>query len=823
MPLVELLVVAWLPGAVIFRLPWLDRSRRAALPAEERGFWAVVISASISLGVVLALAAGHRYDFARLLAADCGIAAVLALAARFDLRLGPARARPGPGLAIPVLLALFAAWRFLPPSEYIIGGKDPGVYLNAGVQIAQRGTLMYHDPVVAAVPPFARDLFFPADRNQDYYLSVRFMGFFIRDPDSGALVSQFQHAYPASVAVGYGLAGLTGARLAVSFWAVMGVLALYFAGARLFGRAAAAAAAGLLALNVVQLWFARYPNVEVLMQALLFAALLANARAHVDGDRFFGPIAGGLLGLMLFARFDAVIAVAAVVGGLTLARPGAPRTRWPFWATLGTAAALCAWYLLGPMRAYVALPLGFLQHSPRWILLALALAAAALIAFGRRAAASATMGTALPVVLAVAVPALAAYAFVWRQPGGRLAEYDAHALRTFTLFYLTLPGLIAALLGYVLGIRRAFWRDPAFFLAITAYACIFFYKIRIVPEHFWMARRFVPMVLPGALLLASAAAVTGERGRLLLVRAVRWPIGLVFLGLLALAYARAARPISDHVEYAGIIPRIEALARQVGDDDLLVVESRDAGSDAHVFALPLADIYARNVLVLNSAAPDKATFGAFLARMQARYRRVLFLGGGGTDLLSRRWSLTPIASDRFQIPEYESAWNAYPRSVRHKEFDYSVYAFGAPPQTPPPVDLDIGIDDDLNVVRFHAKETTDGRTFRWSQRQSFVIVNHVGAGDRTLALWMGDGGRPPAAPPADVHVLIGERELGVVRVAGGFREYDVPLPADEASDLAKSGEPVRITLRTDTWNPLKVLGTPDDRDLGIMLDRVAIR
>src|SRR5438552_3468323 len=74
--------------------------------------------------------------------------------------------------------------------------------------------------------------------------------------------------------------------------------------------------------------------------------------------------------------------------------------------------------------------------------------------------------------------------------------------------------------------------------------------------------------------------------------------------------------------------------------------------------------------------------------------------------------------------------------------------------------LDIGINDDLNVVRFHAKEQTEGRTFRWSQRQSFIIVNGIRTVDRTVALWMNNGGRPAAAPPADVDVLIGSRSLG---------------------------------------------------------------
>jgi hypothetical protein len=161
--------------------------------------------------------------------------------------------------------------------------------------------------------------------------------------------------------------------------------------------------------------------------------------------------------------------------------------------------------------------------------------------------------------------------------------------------------------------------------------------------------------------------------------------------------------------------------------------------------------------------------------------------------------------------------------VRHKEFDYSLYVFGPPVAPSGANELDIGVNDDLNVIRFHAKESSEGRTFRWSQRQSGVIVSHIGAGDRTLALWMNDGGRPPAAPPAVVTVLITDRVLGAVHVTGGFKEYTLPIPADVAAAAAATGEPVRITLRTATWNPRTVLGTSDDRDLGVMVDRVAVR
>src|SRR5437868_5846766 len=137
--LLSVLTVGWLPGAVLFRLPIADRDRRAALPAEERAYWAVLLSVAASLSLLLGLAALHRYSFKRLILADLMISAALAVTARFNLRLGPKARRPGLAACIPLALALLGAWRFFPPSEYVIGGKDPGVYLNSGIQIAQRG------------------------------------------------------------------------------------------------------------------------------------------------------------------------------------------------------------------------------------------------------------------------------------------------------------------------------------------------------------------------------------------------------------------------------------------------------------------------------------------------------------------------------------------------------------------------------------------------------------------------------------------------------------------------------------------------------------
>jgi hypothetical protein len=830
-----LLVVAWLPGAVLFRLPVADRDRRAALPAEERLFWQVLLSAAVSIAVVMALAAAHRYSFPRLLVADAGIAAALAGAARFRLRLGAPR--PQWSALVVVAIAALSVWRFFPPAEYIMGGKDPGTYVNEGILIAQRGTLVYRDPVVASVPPFARDLFFPSHQRAEYY-STRFMGFFIHDPDAGTVVGQFPHVLPASIAIGYGIDGLTGARRATGVWALLGVVAVYLAGSRLLGRTAAAAGAALLALHVIAVWFSRYPNAEVAMQALLFGALLANARAHVDGDRFFAPVAGALLGLLLFLRFDTVLAIGAVVAGNMLGVFHGQRLRAGLLVVLVPAAALALAYYAGPMRAYADLPFNFVVNLRWWqktALIAAGLGFLGMFAAGsRRPGVRAAVVSWTPAVLTTVVLLLAFYALFLRAPAGRLAAHDAYALRMFASFYVTLPGVVAALVGYALVVRHRFWKDPAFIATVTAFALVFFYKIRIVPEHFWAARRFLPVILPGTLLLACAAATAGLQQRGRIRRLASGGIGIAFIAVLAAQYARAAAAVVPHVEYAGMIPQLEQLAGRAGEADLVIVESRDSGSDAHVFAAPLAYIYARNVLLLSSAAPDKPAFGAFLEWARTKYARVLFLGGGGTDLLSRRWSAAPVASQRFQIPEYESAPNALPRGTRRKEFDFGLYELLPPrPDEGLWFDLDVGIRDDLHVVRFHAKEESAGRTMRWSQRQSFVSVPTITPASRELLLTMSSGGRPPGAPPADVTVYFcaapdtraecDDRRLGTVRVTDGFRAYSFDVPPELAAAAAAADSGARLRIVTPPWNPSRLLGSADDRELGVMVDRVQVR
>ncbi len=412
--------------------------------------------------------------------------------------------------------------------------------------------------------------------------------------------------------------------------------------------------------------------------------------------------------------------------------------------------------------------------------------------------------------------------------GGKLAPHDAESMRTYA-WYVGPQVLALLALAIPTVARQLFWRDPAFFTTACAYALFFFYKIRIVPEHFWMTRRFVPIILPATLLLVCALAAW-------VARRVAWRVrpraaslaasaAVVALALpLGVQFAAQSAPVVRHVEYAGLIPRLERLAQRFGDTDLVVVESRNA-SDAHVLALPLAYIYARNVLLLASPVPDKRMVEAFIAEAKAQYREVFFIGGGGTDLLTKRVGVRPVDDDRFQVDEYDAPINAYPQGVKRKEFDYGIYRFVDAQDLVSQPSITIGDEDDLQVLRFHAKERDprSGRTYRWTRDASYLAILSLRPESRRLVLSMANGNRPASAGVARVVVSIGDVVLGTADVGPDVQAHVFDIPAEVAARGAASEDPTRVKIAVSTWVPRKVIGAPDDRELGVMLWRAEVQ
>ena len=832
-------LVTCLPGAFLFRFPIAKRSIRASLPIEERLFWVITLSVGISSVVALTLAWSGIYHIDRLLFCNASLCIALAIASGGRLLLKnapwPSWSAIGPTILILTAVSVFF---FVPPSEYVMGGRDPGVYLNEGVQIAQRGSLIIDDPVVRAVPQEYRQLFFqPPPITQDItaYDSLRFMGFFILDPTHGTVVGQFPHLYPTWIAIAYDSYGLTGARYVLGLSAILGILAVYFAGAHLLGRPAAFVGAALLTVHVTQVWFSRFPNAELIMQPFVFAGLLAYARAHVDNDRFFAPVAGVLLGLSVFIHFTGVLVIGSVGIATLFGRYAGQRVHASFVLPLTAMTIAAVSYYLVILAPYSVRPIAYVEslETLHWSLIGSATA----IIIGLAAAATYSkfadrVRKFLPLSLSTAVWLSAIYALFIRQSSGILVPDDIGGLRTYTDYYLLPVGLILTLIGWTIVSRKYFWRGTAFFAVAATFAFFIFYRTRIVPEHFWMARRFVPIILPVSLLLIGATffmRINFSDGRRLAwaesraVKSLRIIAGTLLVSWLGWQYAQGTRPILNHVEFAGFIPKLEELASRFTSEDLLLIESRGA-SDVHVLATPLDYIYARNTLVFNATNPDKLIFRSFLEWARGEYSRVFFIGSGGTDLLSRHVAVQTITGHRFQIPQYEATLNAYPTQVRFKEFDYGIYEFVDRTTEPDVFVLDVGHNDDLHVRRIHAKQSDHNDvSYRWTRGYSYISVIGTRSDARTITIRMSSGGRPSQMGLPHVRLKLNDRDIGEFAVSDGFQDYTVTIPEDVAQTVASRDEASILVLESDVWFPSEALGVSDKRDLGVMLDRVEIR
>src|SRR5262249_25477153 len=141
----------------------------------------------------------------------------------------------------------------------------------------------------------------------------------------------------------------------------------------------------------------------------------------------------------IFIRIDALLGIAGIIAAGALSWSIERRRPRPgFVATIVLVGAAGYVYLIGPMRSYITLPQIYLGHLPLAVVVpsamtaVIGLIAVTWLARRRQDRTRAVFGAALAIVIV----AIAVYAYFFREPGGKLTEYDAHALRDFVNFYL---------------------------------------------------------------------------------------------------------------------------------------------------------------------------------------------------------------------------------------------------------------------------------------------------------------------------------------------------------------------------------------------------
>ena len=827
-----------LPGLGL--LVWLAREERGALSLDEKLFLVPAVSVMFSAWTGLIFAEAGAFS---LVAVGATTGAIGLVAGAIGLwRHGPPwwrRPRWTDWVPFALLLALALTLQTR-PSEYIVGGRDPGTYVAAMGLIGRTGGIIYTDPLLATLPAEDAALFFRHPDAPDFSW-IRFMGFPLENPRSGRVFPEFFHLFPVFGAFLFQAMGVKAALATPCVFGVLGTLACFLALKRILGVAAATLGAGLLALNVLQVWFARYPVSEPMSQFLIWTGILALALWERTHARWAGLLAGSVFGLSLLVRVDSFLIVVPI-GLYVLLRRLRGDMRWrelatvllPFglfaahavlhariWAWQYTQAILSRrywqhppyqWLLVlgvGIALLHLARPLGqrawpfWLRHRQRLLLaLALFIVAGALYAYFLRPMLSAWAGADGNDRSAALSPSVWRSALEWLG-FRRLAAHDAQAFLRLGWFVqpLGLALAVAGLVGLVIRCRR---RHLFLLLCSLSFSAFYFYKLRVWNDYFFAARRFLPVVLPAALGFSAWALVWwARRGRW--QRLTSALLAMTLAGLFARDTARIVR----HVDWQGMVRFAADQASLFGPNSVVIFEQP---ASIHLLSLPLWSLHGTPILELARWDPDPTLLEHAVRTWRQSGREVYFVYTYRAERGLCGLFLQHLRDVVFGTKEWERSYVGPPTHAEPRAFRFKVARVVLPEEVriPPLPELDVGGSDEFQISGFSGREGAGERTYRWTGPCATLLLPTLPKA-RAVVFVASVGQRPT---PVRVEVSLDGMRVGSFVAGSDWTTQRLTLPSPRpATNL--------LRLSVSTWRPENVSpGSEDGRDLGVMIDRV---
>jgi Dolichyl-phosphate-mannose-protein mannosyltransferase len=661
--------------------PGADEPVKAAVGVGECAVGATIVLVGLLAWAALALAHAGRFSLGAVVAV-AGVAAVLVAVVLVRSAGRPRVVLSWAELAMLLGVALVAAFFFLPGFPYGVGDKDPGLYVAHGMSIARTGSYALDDPVLDRSRIPSVTLASPG---------ARLPGVWIRDLRAHRDVPQFYHLFPAALATAYRAARLRGIINLNPVFGVLAVLATAAVVRRAFGAVAGTVAGLLLATNMPEVWQAKYPTTEIMVQMLLMGSLLALTVALDSGWRPVAGLAGLLLGLSFLARPDMLLLVllAAGVGCLLV--------------VLGRFDARAAWFAGG---LAVTLPHGLLQAydfarsytmaafmpSLGKLTVVVAVLAAGTVVLRRllRARADDLVGvlerrrTQLLAGLAVlgVATVLLAVGFLrprlfaptyWIDVGQRVRTWDELNLRRLSWF-LTLPGFALLWVGLaVVALRR--WRATAWAVVLPVLLLFPVYGFRALNAArlmFWV-RRFVPVVVPGAVILIAVALAYGW------ATSGHWrlPARLASVGLTVFllgVFTSQSLPLRHHREFLGSFQVVERIARASGDRQGVFLWEQPkscCAAPTQLFASPVW-LQQGQVSALLPAAPSPAYVATFVRGFPGQ---PVFVVGQGTTAPRGYGPLTFRLADHIAggLPVWRESVLSRPAGALVVPFELSIW------------------------------------------------------------------------------------------------------------------------------------------------------
>jgi hypothetical protein len=673
------------------------------------------------------------------------------------------------------------------------------------------------------------DVPYPWQENIDVIFSRAFLGFPGVYRTRPTMTVQFAHLFPLWLAQTYATFGHQGV------FRLNGVLALISSGIfygllrSLVPTSFAVAGTLFLALNPSQVWLARITLTEVFAQLLIWSSLLLASEALKDKNRFLAWWAGAFMGCSALVRIDGLVLVPLLLLSDLMVRivQGQEATgTLSVWPALRQAA----------LSSFVLAIVSYLVLSPLY--------------WGSLSANSAKIGVAAVTILLIlwaATPSSLDRLRRW------LMSKTVVGLAGLALFFLTAyaywirpsEGLHPALgwlghhwggTGETRGYQRDFLANLAQYISpfvvwtgvfgwfvtlsammrekrdthlvvalivVAGYSGLYLSNPRVSPDHFWAVRRYVPVVIPGFILLATLGTywLVGRLPR-------RWSLAMSSIVLLFLTVftIRADSLIHTFAENRGYFAQIGQLAAKLPRDEVVLAHGL-----LMEWQTPLHFAFGRRVVPLNVDTQDGSkALDSWAAIETSKGRPVYLLYEGSMRMIGRLKGelLDTIVLSRSYIEK--TPW-PLPKRILVEEKTVKLYRITGVSESLDYRDINLGAERVWGVEEsgFHGQESVGGQPMRWTYGPAKLVVP---VDQRVLPKALNVDLESHHPDGTELRLLVSGRELHHGRIPRGRWSKTFRL------DSAPVESHVTVELHSDTFVPKDVIpGSEDPRTLGILV------
>ncbi len=736
-----------------------------------------------------------------------------------------------------VLILLLSTVFFYQPTEYLFGGRDPGIYVNTAVQIALNNQIKRSDTLIDEALTKYPNVF--EDRH------VKYPGVYLEQIQGKTYINpQFFHAYSIWLGVGYKLFGVNGFLYITPLMASVSLLMVYAVVKELFNKWTGLITLLLLSVNISQIWFARGPYTEILSQLVLWYSMYIVIKAYQSKDGFLGFISGLSIGSCILIRLDNLLfwpAIAIFLILIYLQREG----RSLLWANMTIAGFISSFlfsipYIMVFGEEYTHFQL--IRETPLPDSLTLQMLFVLLLVTGtvslialflmRKPLVSLLNGIEkyrhpLAAILGAVTVLLFIYLYFIR-PDTITPHLKANGTRSYreeTLvrlgWYITRGGVFFSMAGFVYFLQTRFKREHTLLLfMILINFVIYLYDPRITPDHFWAMRRHIPFIIPTFILFISYAAYS--LGKIKLKHLKPWMPVTVVVVYFGVKFLMAASPFLMHTEYAGVAEGLETLSQEFEPESIIITDEFNYTSG--LVGTPLEFIYDKNVMVLKNGY-DPENLKQFIQDKKNEGTPLYLLISSGYQSMQ-----DPDISYSFLNQVDISYPLAVPSELkRPHELIQNIKSFNIYEAFPSNIYmdqhyLDVGSPNDINYeyIGFYDGESDGTVSYRWGQDKSSIKLlidsNNIDRSQRYELKIRASRLMPDQLKDPNLYIAVNEKPIGSLSLDDTMSDYSLTFPGDYINEDGA----ILLEFETEAYSPKELGISADARKLGFMLEYIEL-